>query len=74
MAGTATGVVTSLKWKKHPAWGFILGALGGGFVADLALRKQAWTRIAGDNDDGSPSAVARLMRAVGPMAQKNNLV
>jgi len=29
---TAVGIGLSLKWKKHPAWGFVLGSLGAGFA------------------------------------------
>lgn len=35
MGAAGAGVVASLRWKKHPAWGYILGSVGGSIVGKV---------------------------------------
>lgn len=70
MVGTGVGVVVSTRWKRHPALGFIIGLLGGDFMTSVMIEKKP-TRINGD--DSNNSAVARLLTAMGPMAEEDSL-
>lgn len=45
------GVALSLGWKKHPAWGYLLGGIAGSVVASAAIPKPKGTTVAGDAGD-----------------------